>query len=332
MDPYDAIVEQLEGAQEQGLKTIRDRLEAILESLDQVSSSIREAMPEEGEEVFQLGDLSTTVAEMRQAAADAAVVPPSPVVTLERLRELDGAESQSDLLRGLLGALGDHAARAVVLVFRPNDVSAWSAIGFGDASELEQWSCAASDSPLFEDFTDRPQPRGFHPADDPVFERWLEGASEPVEALLVPVSLRGKTMGAVYADRLEGAPWDPEAIQVLVAISCWMIDTLKYRSASTSPMLADIAGLAPSAGEFVEVAEETAADDAGVGEVDEDGGIAEETGSASVALDEMAAEPDFDPSATVQVDVDEPAAEFETEVKSEPEDEAEDEADEEIRG
>ena len=42
MDPYDAIVEQLKGVQEQGLKSIRDRLEGILESLDQVSSSIRE--------------------------------------------------------------------------------------------------------------------------------------------------------------------------------------------------------------------------------------------------------------------------------------------------
>ena len=335
MDPYDAIVEQLEGAQEQGLKTIRDRLEAILENLDQVSSSIREAMPEHGDEVFPVGDLATTVAEMRRAAEAAVVVTPPPAVTLERLRELDGAESQSDLLRGLLGALGDHAARAVVLVFRPDDVNAWSAIGFGDASELEQWSCAKTDSPIFEEFIDDPRPRGFRPADDPVFERWLTGASEPVEALLVPVSLRGKTMGAVYADRLEGAPWDPEAIQVLVAISCWMIDTLKYRSASTSPMLDDISGLTPAVEGVDATVAESVSGDAGSGEAEQDEGLVEDTSPASAALDEMAAEADFDPSATLQVEDDgsgdEPAAEVETEVKFEPALGTGDEADEENR-
>jgi len=333
MDPYDAIVEQLEGVQEQGLKSIRDRLEGILESLDQVSSSIREGLPENAEEVFPLGELPSTVAEMREAAVEAAAVPP-PVVTLARLRELDDAQSQSDLLRGLLGALGDHAARAVVLVFRPDDVSAWSAIGFGDMSEFEQWSCAKSDSPLFEDFTERPRPRGFRPADDPVFERWLEGMPEPVEALLVPVSLRGKIMGAVYADRLEGAPWDPEAIQVLVAISCWMIDTLKYRSASASPILADIAVPSDAAEASEETIEDEVAEDAGPVETDADEGdegIDVEAGSASVALDEMAAEPDFDPSATVQVEAGEPAPEPAAEIETEPEFSVEEEAEPEIQ-
>ncbi len=315
MDPYDTIVEQLEGAQEQGLKSIRNRLEAILESLDQVSSSIREELPSDGEEVFPLGDLTSTVAGLREAAQED--VAPPPVLTLGGLRELDSAQSQSDLLRGLLGSLGNHAARAVVLVFRPDDVSAWSAIGFGDAGGLEQWTCAKTDSLLFEDFTENPRPRGFLPADDPVFSRWLGTETEPLEALLVPVSLRGKTMGAVYADRLEGAPWDPDAIQVLVAVSCWMIDTLKYRAASTSPMLAEIAGLERAAAVVEDSVEEAVAEEALDGGAEVDGGIVDEAGAASAALDEMAAEPDFDPSATVQVEAgepsDEPAAEAEIE-------------------
>ena len=331
MDPYDAIVEELEGAREQGLESVKDRLGGILESLDQVSSSIREAMSVSADEVFPLGEIPAAMAELRLAAEEAAAVPP-PTVTLEMLRGLDGARSQSDILHGLLSALTGHAARAVVLVFRPDEVSAWSAIGFDDVSQLERWSCGRKDSPLFDGFMDDPKPLGFAPADDPIIQRWLEGEAAPDEALLVPISLRGKTMGAVYVDRLADAPWNPEAVQVLVAISCWMIDTLKYRTASSSPMLAEIAEAAFVADEVEEeAAEEVVAQEEGAAgdeldkpieeavddEVVDEGTPAEqESEEGEKALGEMASEPDFDPSATVQVD---PSAALVEEAVEEPE-------------
>jgi len=331
MDPYDAIVEQLEGAREQGLESVKDRLGGILESLDQVSSSIREAMSVSADDLLPLGEIPAAMAELRLAAEEAAAVPP-PTVTLEMLRGLDGARSQSDILHGLLSALTGHAARAVVLVFRPDEVSAWSAIGFDDVSQLERWSCGRKDSPLFDGFPDDPKPLGFAPADDPVIQRWLEGEAAPDEALLVPISLRGKTMGAVYVDRLADAPWNPEAVQILVAISCWMIDTLKYRTASSSPILAEIAEAAFVADEVEEeAAEEVVAQEEGAAGdeldepiegavddevVDEGTPTEQELEAGEKALGEMASEPDFDPSATVQVD---PSTDLVEEAVEEPE-------------
>lgn len=345
MDPYDEILEQLRNARDKGLQSVRDRLDGILESLDAASGAVRDALLLETDDLVPLGQTETTLEELKEAALEAASVPP-PVVTLDLLRELDGAGSQSDLLHGLLSALTGRAARAVVLVFRPDAIGAWSAIGFDDASRLEKWSCDRGESPLFDGFVDDPTPQLFAPQDDPVVQRWLDGESMPTEAMLVPISLRGKTMGAVYVDRLEDRPWDPEGVQVLVAISCWMIDTLKYRAGAGSPMLTPIVGAStetlpegvadvevegvgapedsteigdemPPAEESDEEAEEPTPSDEVV-EVDEFESVAEKPTSAEAALDELAAGPDFDPSATVQVEPDEAPQETEIAVADGP--------------
>jgi hypothetical protein len=83
-------------------------------------------------------------------------------------------------------------------------------------------------------------------------------------------------------------------------------------------MLADIIGIVEQAGD---------AGDAGIEAFDADEeevetvAPTEASSAASAALDEMASEPDFDPSATVQVEDDQPAAEpaGESEPESEPE-------------
>ena len=338
MDPYDAIVEQLTRARERQQQSLEQQLASVLESLESATASIRQTLETPAAEAFPLDDVEASLSELRQAADDAAaaaaVPPPVPPVSLEVLRVLDEARSQSDLLHGLLSELAKHSARAVVLVFRPDGVGAWSAIGFDEASRLGRWSCGRDASPVFASFEDNAVPVRFSPADDEVFRGWLEGEPEPDEALLVPISLRGRIMGAVYADRLADGPWDPEAIQLLVAISCWMIDTLKHRSAAPSPALRDVAGVsAPAAVEPEELIEEAAeettwaepaeeqAEEAvapGEAEVEEPGieteveePVAEPPEPSVAALDELAAEPGFDPSATVQVEpVDEVAPSF----------------------
>jgi hypothetical protein len=333
MDPYDAIVEQLRGARERQRQSLEQRLAGVLESLESAAASIRDAVAEPVDEAFPLDDVESSLNDLRQAAAEAAVPPPPPPVTLEVLRALDGAGSQSDLLHALLSELARHAARAVVLVFRPDGVGAWSAIGFDDVSRLGRWSCGRDDSEIFARFADDATPVHLSPVDDDVIRGWLEGETAPDEALLVPISLRGRIMGAVYVDRLPEGPWDPDAVQVLVAIACWMIDTLKYRAGATSPPLRAMAAAeAVAAGvgadavideieeireaeeeaESIEAAEEVAAaEETAVGEetaiveetaVAEETLVAEEPLPAVAALDELASEPGFDPSATVQVE------------------------------
>jgi hypothetical protein len=316
MDPYDVLIEQLRSAREQRQRALNDQLRGVLDSLAAASSALRDALSAPAEEVFPLDQVESSVSALRdeaaaavaaaEAAAEAAAVPP-PAITIGALRTLDAARTQSELLRGLLSELASHAARAVVLVFRPGGVSAWSAIGFDDVSRLGRWSCAREDSPLFADFEDKPSPLVILPQEDDVLRGWLEGEATPVEAALVPISLRGRTMGAVYVDRLVGAPWNPEAVQILVAVACWMIDTLKHRSAAPSPMLAE---LVAARREAAPAAEEEAAE--------------VPLPPAVAALDELAAEPGFDPSATVRVDEPTPpepavtAYEFESEPAREP--------------
>jgi len=325
MDPYDAIVEQLRGARERQRQSLEQQLAGVLESLESAATSIRDALAEPVNEAFPLDDVESSLNDLRQtaaeAAAEAAVPPPPPPVTLEVLRALDGAGSQSDLLHALLSELARYAARAVVLVFRPDGVGAWSAIGFDDVSRLGRWTCARGDSPVFARFENDATPVHLSPVDDDVIRGWLEGETEPDEALLVPISLRGRIMGAVYADRLPEGPWDPDAVQVLVAIACWMIDTLKYRAGTSSPPLRAIEAVEAVAAdieadtileeieevreaeaevESVEVAEEAAVSEEAV--VAEEIPVAEESSAAVAALDELASEPGFDPSATVQVE------------------------------
>ena len=298
MDSYDALIEQLRSAREQRQRSLNGQLRGVLDNLAAASSALRDALSAPADEVFPLDQVESSVKVLRDdaaaaaesaaeaaaaAAAEAAAVPP-PAITLDALRKLDAARTQSELLHGLLSELSGHAARAVVLVFRPGGVSAWSAIGFDDVSRLGRWSCAREDSPLFADFEDTPRPLAILPQEDGVLRGWLEGETSPAEALLVPISLRGRTMGAVYADRLAGAPWNPEAVQVLVAVACWMIDTLKHRSAAPSPMLGEVATAWREAAPALDEAASEAV-----------------LPPAVAALDEMAAEPGFDPSATVSI-------------------------------
>jgi hypothetical protein len=242
----------------------------------------------------------------------------------------------------------------VVLVLRDNGVSAWSGVGFLDASALEKWQGVVDESPLLQSFADNPRPIRFSPGNDPVVKEWLIDIAPAEDAILVPVSLRGKLMGAFYADSVAGDPWSPDVIQSVVAVGCWLIDTLHHRTAVPSPMLAELteafepaAEVAPVSVEaaedeieVVEVVEETAGDELEFEATDEVvdhepqfEAVAEmvaeepEFAPAEVAAEDevefevaeveeepvLTQDPSFDPSATVQVDLDEIAEHAEPE-------------------
>ncbi len=261
MESFEAIVRNLEQAQRRGLETMTNRLDFVIESLQELvneaTASVREAIPADAEELFPVAEVRAAVQEaqarasglarrvaelegelqaLREAPAPAAA-PGGP--SLAMLRTLDAARSQSELLRQLLPILRDHAGRAVVLVLREGRVSAWSGIGLGDAERLRLWSGEAVASPALERLTADTVPCLLDPGADPVFSTWLAGEPPAAEAVLVPVVLRGRLVGAIYADRVEGQPWDPETVQSLVALSCWLIDTLPYRQTVPSPPLAE---------------------------------------------------------------------------------------------
>jgi len=239
MDRYDAILEHLKNARNRGVETATSRFEVAIESLKQsikaAESTVQDALPEDAEEVFPLSEVEALIAEMRGKEAPAAGI------SLDNLRTLDSARSQSELLRALLPILTEHVGRAVVLVIRDGVISAWSGIGFSNGEKLRSWHGGVAASPDFQHLTETAKPLNIRPASDPLISEWLAGQTIPDEAVLLPISLRGKLMGIVYIDHDGDDPWNVEAAQALNAVACWLIDTLHHRSTVPTPTLAEVA-------------------------------------------------------------------------------------------
>jgi hypothetical protein len=266
MDSFETILEQLKQAQNRGKDAVTGRIDTIAEKLsllvDEATASVRETLSREADELFPVADLRVALEEFNQrvdqeAEEKAALIghlqeaekrleeaasrsSGDPGFSLELLRGLDRARSQSEILRELLPALCNLAGRAAVLVIRGGDVNAWSGIGFTDGEGLRGWRCSAADSPALARLVADERPVAFKSGQDPVFDGWLEGETSANDALMVPVCLRGQLMGCVYVDDSGGGPWDPDAIQGMVAVACWMIDTLHARQVVPTPMLAEV--------------------------------------------------------------------------------------------
>jgi hypothetical protein len=253
MDRYDAILEQLKKAQSQGVDSVTSRLEAVVASLDELlrtaKSTVQSAISSETEEKIPFADVKALVARMRTEGLGGEGTTSPSGITLENLRTLDAARSQSELLRALLPMLSEHIGRGAVMVIRDQTISAWSGVGFGDDEELKRWHGQVTGSPNIKRLLESPTPVSFSPTADPLISGWLAGSS-PDEAVLLPISLRGKLMGAVYIDHAGNQPWNPDAAQALNAVACWLIDTLQFRTVVPTPTLAEIeAGAARTEGE-----------------------------------------------------------------------------------
>ena len=239
MDRYDAILEHLKRAQSSGLDAVTSSFDAVVERLEELIQATRttfqEALPRDAEECFPVSDVEAIVAQLREEAA-------RPFgISLEVLRTLDRARSQSELLRELLPMLAEHVGRAVVMVIRDGVVSAWSGIGFPDGERLKSWHGEVGASPVFERFVESALPLSFAPDADPLFTDWLEGDGFPDEAVLLPISLRGRLMGMIYIDHSGDEPWDLDAAQTFTTVACWLVDTLHHREEVPTPMLAEVA-------------------------------------------------------------------------------------------
>jgi len=255
MDRYDAILEHLKNARSRGLDTVTKHLDTTVESLEELiqaaKSAVQDALPIDAEETFPLSEIEAFIAEVREEKT------PTAGISLDNLRTLDRARSQSELLRALLPMLAEHVGRAVVLVFRDEVISAWSGIGFADGEELRSWHGGVAASPDFQQLVETTKPLSMKPASDPLISEWLAGETIPDEAVLLPISLRGKLMGMVYIDHDGDDPWNVEAAQALNAVACWLIDTLHHRATVPTPTLAEVASSVsvPTDSEVAEVFE-----------------------------------------------------------------------------
>ena len=159
MERYEAILEQLKKAQGRGMETITNRLDFVVQSLEELiqeaKTSVQGALPKSAEEFLPVDEVEAALNAFRDEARaererasklneqveelERIVASGGQSASLELMRSLDGAASQSELLRELLPVLSENAARAVVLVIRESSVSAWSGIGFADGEKLRTW-------------------------------------------------------------------------------------------------------------------------------------------------------------------------------------------------
>ncbi len=130
MDRYDALLEHLKLTQRHGLDAVANRLNDFviqLENLvDTMKTSVQDALPADADELFPITEIESELAGLSVTAQSEPG--PSTGVSLDNLRLLEGAKSQSELLRALLPLLGEHVGRAVVLVIRDGVVTAWLAV------------------------------------------------------------------------------------------------------------------------------------------------------------------------------------------------------------
>ncbi len=243
MDRFDAILEHLKQAQARGRDSVANRLDTVVASLEELihtaKSTVQSAQTAEAEDLLPVAEVEAMIAELRSQPTA------SGGVTLDNLRVLEGARSQSELLRSLLPMMADHVGRAVVLVIRDGIVTAWSGLGFDDSEALRGWHGGVAASPDFQRLVETAKPLCFAPRTDPLISSWLAGTNIPEEAVLLPISLRGKLMGMIYIDHDGDQSWDVDSAQALNAVACWLIDTLQHRTTVPSPMLAEIEVVAP---------------------------------------------------------------------------------------
>ena len=245
MDRYDALLEHLKVTQRHSLDAVANRLNDFVTQLenlvDTIKTSVQDALPSDANELFPINEFEAELAEL---GAGAEVEPgPSTGVSLENLRVLDAAKSQSELLRALLPLLGAYVGRAVVFVIRDGVVTAWSGVGFDNSEAIRTWSGGIAASPNLSQLVDSGSPLMFDPQADPLVSEWLAEHGVPGEGALLPISLRGKLMGIVYVDHEGDQPWALDGAQAHIATACLLIDTLHNRTDAQSPMLAEVAPL-----------------------------------------------------------------------------------------
>ena len=167
-------------------------------------------------------------------------VPPRPAsVSIEAARGLDQANTQVDVLHRFLDECRRYASRAALLVARGGAIGAWKAVGFsshgGDDDAVRQIAMPLTDGGLLSRVMSGTPIR--MPGANEITT--LLRASKTSEAVVIPMTVREKISGALYADVVLGEEeiFDPDALGVLTFIAGLVVDRLASRKLKPSPSL-----------------------------------------------------------------------------------------------
>ena len=177
--------------------------------------------------------------ELVSGEAPQAVGPRPGSVSVETARGLDQAGTQVDVLHRFLDECRRYSSRAALLVARGGAIGAWKAVGFsshgGDDDAVRQISMPLTDGGLLSRVMTGTAMR--LPASNEIST--LLRASKVSEAVAIPMVVREKISGALYADVLLGEEelFDPDALGMLTFLAGLVVDRLAARKLKPAPAL-----------------------------------------------------------------------------------------------
>lgn len=244
MDEHQAILAELEQLREGAVALMRARLETaanqIRELATRVAGDLGVVIPPDLETLFPLSSVSARVEELAKPVV-------LPMVTLEVLRALDAGRAQSEVLQELLRQLAAFSGARGILVFRDGQAAGWAGAGFPAGDPVRSWRGALADSAALARVA-AGTPIVVRSGGDGVLAGWF---AEDAKLLLVPMSLRGKVVGAVVAAESE-AGLDGPIIQNLTFTAGLLLETLNVRPTVPTPALQEPVDLSVSAGAAAE--------------------------------------------------------------------------------
>jgi hypothetical protein len=160
-------------------------------------------------------------------------------VSIDAARGLDLAATQVDVLHRFLDECRRHSSRAALLVARGGSIGAWKAVGFsahgGDDDAVRQIAMPVGEGGLLSRLMSGTAMR--LPAANEIST--LLRAPRVSEAVAIPMVVREKISGALYADCVLGEEenFDPEALALLTYLAGLVVDRLAARKLKPAPAL-----------------------------------------------------------------------------------------------
>ncbi len=177
-----------------------------------------------------------------EAAAAASDLPDRPtgagLLSIEVARNMDDAGNQVEALHRFLELCRRHASRAALLISKSGSFAVWKATGFtdhgGNDEAARRVALPMEDGPLARVL----EGSAFRlPAGNDISARL--GASDASSAVLVPMVVKEKVSGAVYADCTadEASRFDPESIAFVTFLAGLFVDRLAGRKLKPAPAM-----------------------------------------------------------------------------------------------
>ena len=160
-------------------------------------------------------------------------------VSVDAARGLDVATTQVDVLHRFLDECRKHCSRAALLVARGGSIGAWKAVGFsahgGDDDAVRQIAMPIGDGGLLSRLMSGTAMR--LPAANEIST--LLRAPRVSEAVAIPMVVREKISGALYADCVLGEEetFDSDALAFLTYLAGLVVDRLAARKLKPAPAL-----------------------------------------------------------------------------------------------